>query len=598
MNTLEIEDRVRAATRAAAETVAPDSVPPLRLPADRAFRSSFASSFRSRLRSRPSSGFRSGFRARSGSFASGWGRWLAPMAAAAAVVAVAVAMVTVGRTLDHSSGSPGTSASSPPGPVQTGPPVSSYVASGSVPQYYVSIESRGNPNFNPSYAVVRATATGAALGTYTPAAGQTVMAVTGAADDRTFMVDVQPFVSANSNANQSFEPRAFYELRLSPGGGVQSVNRLPFSVPGGELMTGFALSPDGSKLAVAVQPDNNQREPDLTEVKVITLATGAVRTWTANGTIGIGPDDARSLSWTADEGTLAFTWAASGPGIHTGVWLLDLATSGDSLMTDSREAVSLINQASIGLPALSSAWPSVSGSPSPSISGTPSVSPPLAGSASPTAATISATPIPAPVSSAPACQLDSVITPDGSAIVCGAIAATNERVSLNGIGPASSPSSGPFSSPSSSPSGSAAGSRGTSPSSGPLSSPSSGPSSSPSSGPSSSLSSSLLTSPASGPSSGPLSSPDSGSAVPAVVGLQRGAETEFIEYSTVTGKVTRILGHWTFGSVGALSVDVLWSNASGSVLIGVIPDSGGGRVGVISGNEFTPLPATASTGTW
>jgi hypothetical protein len=26
--------------------------------------------------------------------------------------------------------------------------------------------------------------------------------------------------------------------------------------------------------------------------------------------------------------------------------------------------------------------------------------------------------------------------------------------------------------------------------------------------------------------------------------------------------------------VGALSMDVLWSNASGSVLIGVIPDSG------------------------
>ena len=64
-----------------------------------------------------------------------------------------------------------------------------------------------------------------------------------------------------------------------------------------------------------------------------------------------------------------------------------------------------------------------------------------------------------------------------------------------------------------------------------------------------------------------------------------------------------MLGHWTFGSVGALSVEVLWSNASGSVLIGVIPDSGGGRVGVISGNEFTPLPATVASepslsGTW
>jgi len=63
--------------------------------------------------------------------------------------------------------------------------------------------------------------------------------------------------------------------------------------------------------------------------------------------------------------------------------------------------------------------------------------------------------------------------------------------------------------------------------------------------------------------------------------------------------VARILGYWGFGSVGALSVEVLWSNASGSVLIGVIPDSGDGRVGVISGNEFTPLPAAAlQSGTW
>jgi hypothetical protein len=86
--------------------------------------------------------------------------------------------------------------------------------------------------------------------------------------------------------------------------------------------------------------------------------------------------------------------------------------------------------------------------------------------------------------------------------------------------------------------------------------------------------------------------------------LRRGAETEFIGYSAATGKVARVLGHWTFGSVGALSVEVLWSNASGSVLIGVIPDGGGGRVGVISGNEFTPLPlsgaasAPMQSGTW
>ncbi len=226
---------------------------------------------------------------------------------------------------------------------------------------------------------------------------------------------------------------------------------------------------------------------------MVTLATGATLTWTADGTIGFGPDDARSLSWTANERTLAFDWAASGAGVHTGVWLLNLDTGGGSLLADSRQAVTLVNQASLG-PA-----------PLPTSTTVPVIRP---------ASTSGGQPV-----TPPTCQEDSIITPDGSAIVCGAITALNETVKPNGAG------------------------------------------------------------------------------------LQRGAETEFFEYSAASGKVARVLGHWTFGSVGALSVEVLWSNASGSVLIGVIPDSGGGRVGVISGNEFTPLPATvasapALSGTW
>ena len=254
-----------------------------------------------------------------------WGRRLAPLAAAVAVVAVAIAMVIVGRTVNHGTGgTTAASASAPPGPVRPGPALSAYVASGAVPRYYVSIESIGNPSFNPSYAVVRATATGSAMGKVAAAAGRTVVAVTAAANDKTFILDEQPWVSSSSNADQSFEPRSFVRLSVDPDGDVQSVAALPLSVPAGRLMTGFALSPDGTKLAIAVQPDNNKREPDLTEVKVITLATGATLTWTGNGTIGFGPDDARSLSWIANERTLAFDWAASGPGVHTGVWLLNL----------------------------------------------------------------------------------------------------------------------------------------------------------------------------------------------------------------------------------------------------------------------------------
>ena len=496
MNTLEITERVRAAARAAADTVTPDSVPPLRLPSDRPSRA----------------------RRRSRAFASAWGRWLAPMAAAAAIVAVAVAMVTVGRTVTDRTGGP--APSSRPGPVRSGPPPSSYVAAGRVPRYYVSIESHGNPNFNSSYAVVRATATGAALEVVAPPTGQTVVAATAAADDRTFMLDTQPFAGANSNANQNFEPRTFRELRLSPGGSILSLSTLSVSVPGGQLMTGFALSPDGSKLAIAVQPDSNKRKPDLTEVKVITLATGATRTWTANGTIGFGPDDARSLSWAADERTLAFDWEGSGPGIHTGVWLLDLSAGGGSLLADSREAVTLISQASLGATPVPSATVSLSVSPTGPAQATVTFSAAGDWATTPTASpSPSASPTRQPATP-PTCQEDSIITPDGSRIVCGAIGEVDEQARLNGGLPGAS--------------------------------------------------------------------------------FQRGAETEFIEYSTATGKVARILGHWTFGKVGALSVEVLWSNASGSVLIGVIPDSSGGRVGVISGNEFTPLPVSAAfeSGAW
>jgi hypothetical protein len=484
MNTLEIEDRIRAATRAVADTVTPDSLPQLRLPSERPFRSPFRSWFRSSSAAR-----------RPRAVAVVWAQRLAPIAAAVAVIAVAVAMVMVSRNVDHgatSTGSASSSLSSGPGPVKAGPPLSSYVASGKVPRYYVSVESHGNPNFNPSYAVVRATATGAVLGMVAPAGGRTVLAVTAAADDKTFILDTAPWV----NADQSFEPRSFLELRVNPEGTIFSQRALSVSVPAGQLMTGFALSPDGSKLAVAIQPDNNKHEPDLTEVKVVTLATGAVLTWTANGTIGFGPDDARSLSWPENERTLAFDWEGNGPGIHTGIWLLSLDSGGGSLLAHSREAVTLLNQASPGTaPVLV-----------PTSSGTaPGLRP---------ASSLSAQPV-----TPPTCQEDSIISLDGSVIVCGAITALNETVKPNGSG------------------------------------------------------------------------------------LQRGAETAFFEYSVASGKVTRVLGHWTFGSVGALSVEVLWSNASGSVLIGVIPDGGGGRVGVISGNEFTPLHSAAAsqpdlTGAW
>jgi hypothetical protein len=72
-------------------------------------------------------------------------------------------------------------------------------------------------------------------------------------------------------------------------------------------------------------------------------------------------------------------------------------------------------------------------------------------------------------------------------------------------------------------------------------------------------------------------------------GLHRDVETGFLEYSVATGKVVRILGHWVIRDAGPLSMNALWSNPSGTIIVGAIPDRGDGEVGVISGNRITPL---------
>ncbi len=436
MNT--IEERVRAATRAAGDTVAPDSVPPLRLPS--------GDPARSRRGSRSS--------------ASVWARRLAPLAAAMAVVALAIAMVNLSKTVRSAAppsspapSAPGPATASPgpatasPGPVTEGPSIASYVASGLVPAYYVSLESHGRPDTQPSYAVVRSTVTGAALGTIAAAGGKTVVAVSAAADDKAFVLDEQPFVPSQYYAQMWVEPRTFVMFRLGASGQPGTLTRLPMSVPAGVVMTGFALSPDGSQLAIAVQPNYFKKDRNLLQVRVYSLRTSAVRTWSAAGRgIGQGGDDAFALSWTADERTLAFNW--SGLGGDVGVRLLNLRARGSNLLADSRQAVSTKIPHENG-------WP-------------------------------------------PACPADADITSDGTRIVCGAET------------------------------------------------------------------------------------------------YRQTIESGFLEFSASTGSLTRILGHWTFPHKDIPNVDELWSNASGSVLIGLIPDAGYGRVGVIRGNEFTPLGASSS----
>jgi hypothetical protein len=141
-----------------------------------------------------------------------------------------------------------------------------------------------------------------------PGAGLGFAGVAAAGDDRTFVL-----------AAQETSPLVvwFYELRLSADGRVASLTRL-LSVASASVPA-FAVSPDASRLAYATAYG----------VRVVTLATGASRSWSVDGRTVVG--NAAQLSWAGDE-TLALYWASVAPGSRqTGVRLLDTSAAGSDL---------------------------------------------------------------------------------------------------------------------------------------------------------------------------------------------------------------------------------------------------------------------------
>jgi hypothetical protein len=420
-----LPDRIRAAAQAAADTVPPGSSPPLRPPAG------------IRLERHDRTWPDSATRAR-------WTRRLGPLAAAAAVAVIAIAASAL--TVSRPQARPG------PGTPSGSGAAAALVASGRIPPYYVSL----GTGLLSATATVRATASSDVLATIrSPVPGADFVAAAGAADDRAFVLDVAP-AADKKGVNPDFSGRTFYLLRLAAGGEPAGLTRLGVSAPRGEAVLGLALSPDGDDLALALQLARGRAE-----IRVYTLATGAVRTWSATGSFSSSYDDsasldsqgAASLSWAASEKSLAFQWIGNATNYPPqGVWLLNLTQAGHGLIRDSREIVSWATQPPRG-------------------------------------------------SSTMGCEQDTLLTPDGSALICGEIAADPPR----------------------------------------------------------------------------------------------SLETEFAEYSTATGRVTRVIGRLIFSPAKAWAVDVLWSNASGSVLIGVVP-KGMGQLGVISGNTFTPLPMPPSAG--
>jgi hypothetical protein len=298
-----LQDKLRTALRETADEI-PAQAPPLRLsPRPRASRD--------------------GRKAR-------WRAWAVPLAAAALVLAAVGASLALAGSLKHQP-----AAATP----QAGP--------AGVPAHYVALITTAKPQSDVandlgssslaySAAELRSTQTGAVLARITPPKPYvSFTGVTGAADDRTFVLSAQgPLPSTWP----PYPAQRFFLLRIDPAaraGARMTLTALPAGyVPAGYGTFDLALSPDGTHLAAQI----GDRLGYADKLVVFDLATGTERAWStrtcaecapnAGGNLWMGanPD---ALSWTADSQHVAFTW-------NNTVRLLDTRAAGSNLLTDSK----------------------------------------------------------------------------------------------------------------------------------------------------------------------------------------------------------------------------------------------------------------------
>jgi hypothetical protein len=151
----------------------------------------------------------------------------------------------------------------------------------------------------------------------------------------------KPYRRTASGLRAPAEPYQIFLAQFNPSTARVTVRRLSIpnlSVPETGL-AGLALSPDGRELAIALQPD------DAGQIMVYSLVTGRVKVWRAQGYDffnGFGV-----MSWSST-GTLAFDKVEGVLTKTLGIWLLNTATPGGNLISDSRHLLDPPGGESIG----------------------------------------------------------------------------------------------------------------------------------------------------------------------------------------------------------------------------------------------------------
>jgi hypothetical protein len=301
-----VEDRVRAATRARAGLVR--QLRPLELPDELPARG------RRTRRTRPARDARR------------WLTWGTPLAAAALVIGVALLLVLLRQAAPASQPTPVTSTFAPP-------------VSSVIPRYYVALQ-WGTAGAGMKV-VVGDDQTGRAVAVLNPTAAQNFYGVTGAADDRTFVV---------MNYENGTQLTTWYLLRIAPGTAHQAqLTKLPIP-PVAAHVSGLALAPDGRELAVMWRTATTQSNA-VTYLAVYSMSSGArLHTWITKGdniNIGGGANSA-ALAWVDGDRSLDFHWTATaaGTGGAPRTWTntirtIDVTAPGTDLLADSRVVLQL-----------------------------------------------------------------------------------------------------------------------------------------------------------------------------------------------------------------------------------------------------------------
>jgi hypothetical protein len=240
-------------------------------------------------------------------------RWLAPAAAAVAVAAV-LAGVTLARS--GAGGQPGAAASGG-------------VAAGAVPRFYATVAPGQHIRV-----LIHSSRTGRVVSSQGLAGAYgSNPSITAASNDRMFAV-----VTASRMPHSPTGPR-LYQVWINNRGRVTTVGgNQRLLVPAGHVVDGIALSPDGSKLAIAEQIPQPAFRP-LGEIEEWSVEAGRViRTWSAAKGMPLDP------AWLASGRKLGFLWwdhlhyhgGSSNFTARTQERLLNTSAPGPSLLAGSQ----------------------------------------------------------------------------------------------------------------------------------------------------------------------------------------------------------------------------------------------------------------------